>query len=690
MKTLIVTEKPSVAKAIASVISKSVKRTKAYYLADNMYVTWCLGHLLKLPEPEYYDSKFRKWRISDLPIIPEFKYIPYQETKGHLQDVINLMLNNNIDSIICATDAAREGELIFRSVYYYSNCNKPVKRLWISSMEPSAILNGLKCLKPLSEYDNLYLSAKARQEADWLVGINLSRLYSCKYNHAINVGRVQSPTLAMIVDRYEERSEFIPKPFYEVEIFIDGVRAISDKISVLDDAISICNESKSVMCKEANTQEEAKKPDKLYDLTSIQIDANKLFGYTAKQTLDILQNLYESGLMTYPRTNSRYLTEDQRDSTKSLISAILQGCVPEIAPKYDFAAIDIDRIINDNKVSDHHALLPTKQLTRKVLSEMSATDRNIALLVIVRLLESVYLPAVYRTTVVVFENHACRFTSRRKIVLSNGFLIVRNTIFDIQNRQNELEDTNDVEFFEGKTYIVNDSHVSTKATTPPALYTESDLLSAMTNISMRIEKKDLKTAMKNKELGTAATRYAIIESLIKNGYVYREKKSLVPTENGITIVKLLDRSITSPELTAEWESKLEQIAVGKLSKDLFMSDVKRYICNLIYEIQEQYDENQGISLFENKVSIGICPMCGKTVYDMPKAYSCNGGKGGCGFIIWKSFFGQKISLSNAKKLLSVGKTSLIKGFCSQSNKKFNSHLVLKEGKVQFEFIGKGK
>lgn len=688
---LIITEKQSVAKDIAFAISLTAEKHETYYKTKEYLITWCSGHLLYLPNPDVYDQKYSNWSMDDLPILPTLRPAPILGKKKLLDNIVKLIYRSDVDLLICATDAGREGELIFRLVYEYSKSKTPVLRLWISSMETKSILEGLKRMKPLEEYDNLYAAAKCRQQSDWLVGMNLTRLYSLKYHHRLNVGRVQSPTLNMIVQREMDNENFVPEIYFAIEASVSRVTIISDKIKQYSEAQQIINTCKGhkALCSDVVSKCVNNNPLRLYNLTQLQKDANKLFGYTAKQTLDVVQNLYENKFVTYPRTSSQFITSDQKESTFELVKYMLDNSVPQdLRNEYDINSVNIDNVINDKKVNDHHAILPEKGLTLERINSLPIIDKNIALLITYRLLESVYSTAVFEETKVTFAMGNTDFFVSGKRLIKKGHLLVYQALMNEFGKKASVTNDRSLPLFEkGKAYTVDSMKLVEKNTSPPKLFTEGDLLDAMTHISNSLD-DTYKTAMKNKELGTVATRDSIIEKLIENGYLYRDGKVLKSTDKGRQLVLLLDERIKSAQLTAEWEMKLEDIASGEFSADRFMADIKSFIKDFVYTLKSVVSNQEGKMLFEDGNAIGICPVCGNTVYETAKAYSCSkGNENSCGFVIWKKIAGKEISEANARKLLANGKTSLIKGFYSaKKDVHFEAYLVLdSDHKVAFSF-----
>ena len=584
---LVIAEKPSVAASIADVIGAGNKRD-GYREGNGFLVSWCFGHLVELAAPDAYDGALKKWDYRNLPIIPEnWKYGIKEDTKKQFDILQSLMKRPDVTEIIEATDAGREGELIFRLVYRKAGCTKPIKRLWISSMEESAIREGFNDLKPGSDFDHLYESALCRQRADWLVGINGTRLFTVLYGgKVLKVGRVQTPTLAMIVDREKQITGFVKEPYYQLELVSDGLRAVSEQYKdkakaekmlaecIGDDAIvlSVKEEKKTV------------KPPKLYDLTSLQRDANKLFGFTAKQTLDHTQSLYEKKLVTYPRTDSRYLTDDMEDTAAGVIAAI-RSELSYLADKGG-SEVNIGRVMNSKKVTDHHAIIPTAEIGRGVPDNLTDGEVRILNLIAVRLLEATGSDHIYLSRKAEIECGGILFHASGKETIEPGFKVYGDNLkkyFRIGKPKAddpESDGGEDVLMMELKeNQVISGPSASIKEgfTKPPARYTEDSLLSAME----RAGAEDTDEDAERKGLGTPATRADIIEKLVSDGFVKREKKSLVPTEDGAKLMEVIPNNLKSARLTSEWENALSRVAKGEITEEAFMRNIQRMVAALV-------------------------------------------------------------------------------------------------------------
>ena len=546
---LVIAEKPSVAQSIAGVLG-ATERKDGYMEGNDYIVSWCVGHLIELAQPESYDEALQKWTYESLPIIPDtWQHEVKSDTKAQYKVLYQLMHDNRVDSVVCATDAGREGELIFRLTYNMADCHKPMKRLWISSMEESAIKEGFSNLRPGSEYDHLYESALCRQEADWLVGINGTRLFTVLYGgKALKVGRVQTPTLAMLVDRDWKVTSFKKEKYHHVRLALDGTEAVSERITSPEEAETLraaCADGPAV-CTSVTREQKKEAPPKLYDLTTLQREANRVFGYTAKQTLDYAQSLYEKKLLTYPRTDSRYLTADMAETAAAVLH--LAAKVPPFDGCAEFFP-DVSLLVNDGKVSDHHAIIPTLELEKADLSALPVGERNILLLVCRELLCVVAEPFVYETVTATFTCGGQTFTAKGRHVLSLGWKDI-DRIFRAslkEQPEDEAEPAALPDFTEGQTFDQVEASVTEHFTTPPKVHTEDTLLSAMENAG----KEDIPEDAERRGLGTPATRAAILEKLVAAGFVERKGKSLIPTKAGINLVTVLPDTLTSPTLTAE-------------------------------------------------------------------------------------------------------------------------------------------
>lgn len=591
---LIIAEKPAVAFSIAKALN--IKGSKDGYIENKDFViSWCVGHLVALAEPSVYDEKYAKWNYADLPIIPaEFQYKIYGGKQKQFKVVKSLMNRKDVTEVINACDAGREGELIFRLVYNQANCRKPVKRLWISSMEESAIREGFQKLKNGSEYDNLYHSALCRLWADWLVGINATRLFSLLYRKTLNIGRVQTPTLALLCDRHNKISFFKKEKYFTVSLDLGGVKAETERIDNEDMAKEItaaCGHSQAV-CVSVEKEQKAEKPPKLFDLTALQRAANRLYGYTAKQTLDLAQSLYEKKLITYPRTDSRYLTEDMARTVLEVIACSLK--LPPFDSLSDFHA-DTFYLFNNEKVSDHHAIIPTVEIEKSNLSELPNGEKNILHLIICRLLASSAKPYVYENTTAIFECGGHTFTAKGKSVIDYGFKAIEKLL--AVSSENEGKDNQPFNFTEGQTFSEVKPELCEKYTAPPKPYTEDTLLSAMETAGVKETTDDaalllrksrsddrppiLAVPAKRKGLGTPATRAAILEKLVQTGFAERKGKQILPTKTGTLLISVLPDPLISPSLTAGWENALALISKGQESPEAFMQGIETMIAGLV-------------------------------------------------------------------------------------------------------------
>lgn len=561
---LVIAEKPSVAASIAKVIGAK-NRNNGYYEGNGYIVSWCVGHLVQMANPDVYDERYKKWRIEDLPIIPkEYKYEVTKTTKKQFNILKRLMNSNEVDTIINACDAGREGEAIFRLVYMMANCKKKMKRLWISSMEDSSIKEGFSNLKDGSNYDNLFDSAKARAIADWLVGMNISRLYSCLYNENYSVGRVQTPTLSMIVNRDDEINSFKKEKYYTVEISMNGFTLSTDRI---DDKI-VAEQLKNLIGEKIEITDVIKKekitnPNLPFDLTTLQRECNKYFGYSAKQTLDYAQSLYEKKYITYPRTDSRYLTVDMIEST-----------VNNIIGKNDFDTERIKVVFNSEKVTDHHAIIPTISSLNKDISNLPESEAKVYRLITNKLYASFGYPLVENTTKIVAEFDGFEFINTYKIIAEEGFTKYLEEYKSKKKEDIQLPDVKIGDFL----YIEN-KDIKEKYTNPPKHFTEDTLLKAMEIAGNDELVKDVE--VERKGLGTPATRAGIIENLIYKGYIKREKKNLISTRKGLNLVTIVIDEFKSPKTTAKWEMRLSDIAKGKEDKENFLKEIEEEIKNTI-------------------------------------------------------------------------------------------------------------
>lgn len=669
---LVIAEKPSVARSIAAVIGATEKQN-GYWQGGGYLVSWCIGHLVSFAEAGQYDEKYCKWRYEDLPILPQpWQFIVPDEKKQQFKIVRSLLNRPDVDSVTAATDAGREGELIFRFVYQMAGCTKPVKRLWISSMEDAAIREGFANLRPDSDYDALYQSALCRAKADWLVGINATRLFSVLYHKTLTVGRVQTPTLKMLVDRDAKILRFQKEKYYTVGIQSGSLKAGSGRIANMDEADTLRQAcaGASAICSSVKREKKTEQPPKLYDLTTLQREANRLFDFTAKQTLDYAQQLYEKKLLTYPRTDSQYLTEDMGRTAQHLVSDLL-GLLP-FAQGLALTA-EVGRVLNSKKVSDHHAIIPTAEFVKQGFTGLAESECKLMNLVCSKLLCAIAAPYEYETVTVVFSCAGNEFTAKGKTVLVPGWKEIDQRFRATLKADTEEEVLNTLpELTEGQSYSVV-SDISEHFTSPPKAYTEDTLLSAME----RAGAEDMPEDAERKGLGTPATRAAILEKLVQMGFVQRKGKQLVPTKDGINLAVVLPKSLTSPVLTAEWENRLTEIAKGNADADEFMAEIEAQVRQLVKTYSCISADKQNLFQSE-RVIIGKCPRCSENVYGGKKNFYC--GNRSCQFVMWKNdrFFEQRKKAFTPKiaaALLKNGKAK-VKGLYSEKTGKTYDATVL--------------
>ena len=678
---LVIAEKPSVAMSLAAVLG-ATERKDGYLEGSGYLVSWCVGHLLELAQPEAYKEQYAKWRYEDLPILPEnWKYEVPKDKKTQLALLCRLMKDKRVDSVVCATDAGREGELIFRLVYEYAGCNKPMERLWISSMEDAAIREGFDRLRPGSDYDKLYDAAVCRAGADWLIGINATRLFSVLYGVTLNVGRVMSPTLALLVQRESDIESFISKPFYVPEITCGGFTASGEKMTERSEAEKIrmdCDHN-SAFVRSVEKQVKTIQPPRLYDLTTLQRECNRIYGYTAQQTLDYVQSLYEKKLATYPRTDSQYLTKDMQATAASLILWLRdnmpfgKGCAGEP---------DIDRVTDDSKVTDHHAIIPTVEIARTDLTELPSGERDVLTLLAVRLLCATTQAHRFETVTAMLDCQRHTFTAKGKTILQSGWKEVER-IHRMSIRQSETEHKENEAVAlpvlqEGQTFEAVSASLREGKTSPPKHYTEDTLLSAMETAGA----EDMPEDAERKGLGTPATRAATLEKLVSAGFVQRKKKQLIPTEKGRNLIAVLPDNIKSPILTAEWESMLKQVEHGELSATSFMDQIADMSRTLVKE--HTAPEERFADLFPSSKgtvheAVGVCPRCGAPVYEGKKGFFCDNRE--CSFALWKDnrFFSSKkksITKSVAAALLKEGRISMSGLYSEKTGKTYDAEVIL--------------
>ena len=688
---MIVTEKPSVAMSYAKILG--VHGRQDGYLEGNGYlVSWCVGHLVELAPPSAYGEQYVKWNIADLPILPEkWQYLVSASTKKQFGILKKLMHRPDVESVICATDAGREGELIFRLVYEQAGCKKPFSRLWLSSMEDSAVREGFANLKSSTEYDALYQAALCRERADWMVGINCSRLFSCLYGRPLAVGRVMTPTLAMTVEREAAIAAFVPEKFYTVALeltsgFVASSRRISEKTAA-ENLLAECRKEMVSTIQKITRKEKAENPPLLYDLTTLQRDANRLLGYSAQQTLNYLQSLYEKKLTTYPRTDSCYITDDDED--------MLEELAEELEDFLGFVSEDADddvprtrRTVNRQKVTDHHAILPTRSMLQADLDALPKGERNILKLIIARTLMAVSKPFRYLETLLTTECAGEEFTANGKEILDEGWKAVeRKVLADILSRKKEFTALPPVE--ESECGILN-AELKEGQTSPPKHFTEDTLLHSMETASAESMPEDAE----RQGIGTPATRAATIEKLVQKGFLERKgdkkTKVLLPTDKGKALITVMPEEIQSADMTADWETKLLRVERGEMEPETFMTEINDMISSLVNTTEAVKGAS---ALMKNKV-IGVCPNCGKSVVEREKGWFCENRE--CRFVLWKdnAFFkrlGKRMDAHVADKLLRDGRVRL-KDCKSSKGKTYNATVLLSteaDGRSKFslEFEG---
>ena len=676
---LVIAEKPSVAQTIAAVLGAKEKKD-GYTEGGGYVVSWCVGHLVGLAQADAYGEQYKKWSYEALPILPqEWQYTVAADKGKQFKILKDLMHRADVSEVVNACDAGREGELIFRFVYEMAGCNKPMRRLWISSMEDEAIRQGFASLKDGKEYDPLFASALCRAKADWLIGINATRLFSCLYGRTLNVGRVQTPTLKMLVDRDAAITGFQKEKYYHVRLDLSGVEAASERIRAADEAEALktaCETSQAV-CVSLTREKKTVAPPKLFDLTSLQREANRIYGYTAKQTLDLAQALYEKRLLTYPRTDSNYLTDDM-GTTAANIAALL-CCKLPFMQGVNFTP-EIARLLDSKKVSDHHAIIPTMELEKSDLQALPESERNILILTGARLLFAAAEPHTYEAVTAVFSCAGKEFTARGKTVICAGWKELETHLRATLKAKPDAEDKGEgleldaPAFAEGQTFERPAAKVTAHDTTPPKPHNEATLLSAME----RAGNEDTDPDAERRGLGTPATRAAVIEKLVSAGFVQRKGKQLLPTKDGNNLVCVLPDSLTSPQLTAQWENALTQIAKGAADPDDFMQDTYEMARVLVETYSAVLDGKKDL-FKEEKPSLGKCPRCGGNVYEGKKNYYCSNKD--CGFVMWKNdrFFEERKTAFTPKiaaELLKNGKAKVKKLYSPKSGKTYDGSIVL--------------
>lgn len=651
---LVITEKPSVAQSISKVLG-ATSRKEGYLEGNNYIVSWCVGHLVGLADASSYDDRYTKWRYDDLPIVPEEWLFEVPKDKVKQFNVLrDLMKDKRVTELVCATDAGREGELIFRLVYHKAGCTKPFKRLWISSLEDTAIRDGFHHLRDSSEYDKLYEAALSRSKADWIVGINGTRLFTTLYHKKLVVGRVQTPTLAMLVERDGKIASFRKEKYFNVHVKKDGLIADMEKVKSEDDAkqiAAVCDKRQAVVSS-VSRETKTVNPPRLYDLTTLQREANRYYGFTAQQTLDLVQSLYEKKLLTYPRTDSQFITEDMEATARQVITIVKRSISM-------FSSIsnepDIRHITNNAKVTDHHAILPTVQLEKQDLAALPESELKILRLVTMRLLAATGEKHIYDETSVTLSCEGYEFKAKGKTVVQEGWKAVEQQFkLSLKNKEKDEPEKVLPVVHENDVLELVSASVSEHYTAPPRAYTEDTLLSAMETAGNDAFDDDTE----KKGLGTPATRAGIIEKLVKSGFIERKGKSLVPTKDGNNLVCILPEQITSPSMTAEWENTLMQIERGNADADKFLTGIVEMTSELVkaYPFLSDAEANR----FESgRESIGKCPRCGSPVYVGKGNFYCSNRD--CSFCLWED---NKFFSSKKKKLTKkIAAELLDKGWC---------------------------
>ena len=683
---LVIAEKPSLAQSIAKVIGAE-KREDGYLEGNGYLVSWCVGHLVELASPESYDERYEKWRYKDLPILPkDWNYQVADATRKQFGILKKLMERDDVTGLVEATDAGREGELIFRLVYHQAKCKKPFERLWISSMEDQAISDGFSNLKDGREYNDLYTAALCRERADWIVGMNATRLFSTLYGQTLNVGRVMTPTLAMIVEREAEIEGFKPEPIYRLSVKSAGIVATSDRFENRQDAEKILNrlkEEKTALVTKLETTYKQEKAPQLYSLTALQRDANRFLGFTAQQILDYTQSLYEKKLVTYPRTDSRFLTED--------MEGMLPHLVDKLVWKFGYTRhvpVHAKQVIDNKKVSDHHAIIPTVNVADAEFGQLPSGEQKILSLITARFISALGDAAVRSETELKFTCADTVFKAKAKVLKEKGWRDIQDWIMgsnaeraDSENDEEEQSGNADLLAYiaaltKGKSYPLQDPKLEEGRTTPKKHFTEDSLLSAMERAGV----DEMPDQVERKGIGTSATRAATIEKLVRIGFVERKgnkkTKYLIPTHKGVALITVMPEQIQSPSMTAEWEQKLLDVEKGIYADSSFMDEIEEMITDLVknYKIIEDAEVLMHPALEE----IGTCPCCGRHVIEKQKGYFCE--DRGCSFVLWKQnrFFealGKKMTKQTASKLLHDGKAEL-KGCKSQKTGKIYDTTVV--------------
>lgn len=695
-KFLVIAEKPSVAQSYAKNLS-AYKREDGYLEGESCIVSWCLGHLAEYAQPEEYDPKYEKWQFDDLPILPEAWKLKVSKDKKKQFEVIKTLMNrSDVEYLVNGCDAGREGELIFQRVYVLAGCRKPVKRLWISSMEDAAIQKGFQTMKSEEEYKNLCMAAVCRAQADWLIGMNGTRAYTTRYFKRLVVGRVQTPTLAMLAERQERIEHFQKEAFYKVALTDGKLTVVSENIANEEAAellAALCNGSTAVV---TQMKKERKKsfPPKLYDLTSLQREANRYFGYTAKRTLDMLQELYEEKLVTYPRTDSQFVTEDMKDSVEELVEKM-----PVLLSFVDYGQLGhgIKRVINNAKVSDHHAILPTKEVVEKGIADLPADKKNLMMLICQQLVQATGEEYLYEQTDITVKCQEHDFKAREKIPVQMGFKEVEKAFKQLCVKaepveEKEKETSIPAGYEEGMRLFPVKAEKTTHYTSPPKPFNEDTLLAAMETAG----NKEFDSETEKKGLGTPATRASIIEKLVSSGYAQRKGKQILPSTEGKELVKVMPEYLKSAVMTAEWENQLLMMEKGQITDTQFMGEITSLVRKIL-EVCREIPEEERRRFQTAREVIGKCPVCGCDVFEGKQNFYCSNRQ--CDFALWKEnhFLGsmeKNLDKKMARELLDKACTHVKGLYSKKKDMKFDADLLLtlEDGKPRFhlEFPKKKK
>ena len=695
-KFLVIAEKPSVAQSYAKNLS-AYKKEDGYLEGESCIVSWCLGHLAEYAQPEEYDPKYEKWQFDDLPILPEAWKLKVSKDKKKQFEVIKTLMNrSDVEYLVNGCDAGREGELIFQRVYVLAGCRKPVKRLWISSMEDAAIQKGFQTMKSEEEYKNLCMAAVCRAQADWLIGMNGTRAYTTRYFKRLVVGRVQTSTLAMLAERQERIEHFQKEAFYKVALTDGKLTVVSENIANEEAAellAALCNGSTAVV---TQMKKERKKsfPPKLYDLTSLQREANRYFGYTAKRTLDMLQELYEEKLVTYPRTDSRFVTEDMKDSVEELVEKM-----PVLLSFVDYGQLGygIKRVINNAKVSDHHAILPTKEVVEKGIADLPADKKNLMMLICQQLVQATGEEYLYEQTDITVKCQEHDFKARGKIPVQMGFKEVEKAFKQLCVKaepveEKEKETSIPAGYEEGMRLFPVKAEKTTHYTSPPKPFNEDTLLAAMETAG----NKEFDSETEKKGLGTPATRASIIEKLVSSGYAQRKGKQILPSTEGKELVKVMPEYLKSAVMTAEWENQLLMMEKGQITDTQFMGEITSLVRKIL-EVCREIPEEERRRFQTAREVIGKCPVCGCDVFEGKQNFYCSNRQ--CDFALWKEnrFLGsmeKNLDKKMARELLDKACTHVKGLYSKKKDMKFDADLLLtlEDGKPRFhlEFPKKKK